>query len=407
MGANPAEGVRARLERVLSEQSLPTNVRDYGKNLLRRFGKPVRVVILGLPGSGKTQLLNMLVGRSLIAEGRRLPSTEVTAGATWRTRITRDDETTRTLDGVVLKAPELAGAKMLTLEAPLGILERISLLEVTADASVESQRQAMEFGAKRAEILIWCTQEFSEVERLLWKLVPGALKDHAFLALTKADELQRAGVLSQRLASLNTTLAEEFCGILPVATLRALAALGDGRAADPAAFAASGGRALRAAVLKHVEQGRRADVDNALLFLRRYETARDGGKNADASATRALDATGRGADASAGSGERREFVEQALHHLRERSDLLAKLVPDASKDKYAGFLSACAETADGLSEMFSTHWDAAACSSLHETISEASEMILLLQLEKGVGPAADAATLLLQVRREVEAELAG
>jgi hypothetical protein len=114
-----------------------------------------------------------------------------------------------------------------------------ALLEVSADASVESQRRAVEFAAKRAQILIWCTQEFSEVERLLWKLVPGGLRDHAFLALTKADELQRAGVLTQRLALMNTALTEEFCEILPVATLRALAALEKGPA-DQAAFAASG-----------------------------------------------------------------------------------------------------------------------------------------------------------------------
>jgi hypothetical protein len=399
MGANPAEGVRARLERVLSAEGLPAAARAYGENLLRRFGTPVRVVILGLPGSGKTQLLNMLVGRNLIANGSSLPSTEITAGASWRTRITRAEGATHGSDGIVLEGTELAGAKMLTLEAPLDILERISLLEASADASVESQRRAIEFAAKRAEILIWCTQEFSEVERLLWKLVPGGLKDHAFLALTKADELQRAGVLAQRLAFMNTALAEEFCAILPVATLRALAALAKG-AGDQAAFAASGGRGLRAAVLKHVEQGRRADFDSALLFLRRHETAGSGGTPVGEPAIEA-------ADASTGSAGGDAFLEQALDHLRKQSDLLAKLVPDADKDKYAKFLSACADAADGLGEMLSSLEHTAASSPLHDLVAEASEMLLLLQLEKGVGPAADAATLLLQVRREFEQELAG
>lgn len=406
MRGNPSDGIHARLNQVLLEESLPSNARDYGENLLRRFGTPVRVVILGLPGSGKTQLMNMLLGRNLIADGRALPAMEITAGASWRTRVSRQDETTLTFDGLVLEGSALAGARMLTLEVPLRTLERINFLEVSGDASIESQRQAIEFGAKRAEILIWCTQEFSETERLLWNLVPNALKDHAFMALTKADELQRAGVLSPRLDLLNATLVEEFCGIFPVATLHALSAFGNNRIADEAAFVASGGRALRAALLKHVEQGRRADVDNALLFLRRFEAARVGEMKAGASAVEPPAHRDPGA-ASAGSGERQKLLERALCHLRARSIQLAELVPEAGADKYATFLSACVETADGLAKLLAEHDSATASTSLPDSVAEASEVMLLLQLEKGMGPAADAATLLLQMRRELEDELAG
>jgi hypothetical protein len=404
MGFHRTDSVRARVERVLSDANLPANVRGYGEKLLRRFGEPVRVAILGLPGSGKTQLLNMLLGRCLLPAGSQLPAMEIVAGASWRTRIARGDATTCTFEHVVLEGPELAEAKMITLEAPLGILDSISLYEAGAEASIESQRQALEFGAKRAEILVWCTQEFTEIERRRWRLVPDALKDHAFLAVTKADELQRDGVLSQRLASMNAALAEEFCGVFPVATLRALAAL-DGERSDQAAFAASGGRALRNAVLKHVEQGRRADLDNALLFLRRYETARSGADIRGTSARGRSD--GVTPAASAGSSDRRALLEQALGHLLDRSEVLAELVPQAGKDKHARFLAACAEAAEELSELFAAHAIGAATVSIHESVSEASEMMLLLQLEKGVGPAADAALLLLQVRRELEDELAG
>jgi len=37
----------------------------------------------------------------------------------------------------------------------------------------------------------------------------------------------------------------------------------------------------------------------------------------------------------------------------------------------------------------------------HEDILEASEMMLLLRLEEGHGPAEDAVTLMLQLRREI------
>jgi hypothetical protein len=400
MRMDRAEEVRTRVKAVVSDGTLPADARDYGEQLLRRFGKPVRIAILGLPGSGKTQLLNMLVGRRLIPDGSSLPALEVIAGASWRTRVAREGDTTQSFDRLVTEGPELAGAWSLTLEAPLGVLERISLLEVAADAKVDSQLRAVETGAKHAEILIWCTQEFTEVERMLWKHVPGALKDHAFLAVTKADELQRAGLLPQRLASMNSALAEEFCDFLPVATLRALAALDDGENSQ-SAFAASGGRALRNAVLKHVEQGRRADLDNALLFLRRYETAGGG-----TGVPRLADATGAAADASVVSSRKRAFADQALNHFRDCANILAQLAPEGGTDKYAKFLSACADALDGLSELLATQGSAAASASFHDTLSEASEMLLLLRLEKGAGPAADAATLLLQVRRELEEELA-
>ena len=45
-------------------------------------------------------------------------------------------------------------------------------------------------------------------------------------------------------------------------------------------------------------------------------------------------------------------------------------------------------------------------SALVEEVEEANEMLILMQLEQGDASAADAATVMLQISREIETELA-
>jgi hypothetical protein len=119
-------------------------------------------------------------------------------------------------------------------------------------------------------MVIWCSQAFTPAERWLWSAMPDRLKDHGFLVLTKADELIREGTLADADRRLDDIVAEEFHSLVPVATLQGLAALCRDTGTDRDALAASGAEALISALLAHVEQGRRADLDAALLFLSRF-----------------------------------------------------------------------------------------------------------------------------------------
>ena len=407
--------ILASLDQLLAMPDLPAPVGSQGKRLRARLTTPVRVVLAGFPGSGKTQLLNLLAGSRIVADGRALPSLLLTYGDAPRTVLTRADDRDEVQAGHVLDPAALRHAVQVTLEAPLPVLRRLSLLEVVTDASIESQRTALEWAAARADILIWCSQEFADAEQLLWRRVPDALKDHGFLVLTKADELHRAGLLSQRIAALDEIVAEEFYSLHPVATLQALSALGRADGSGDAALTASGGRGLIGAVVKHVDQGRRADIDNAMLFLRRHAALAPGAAEpapAPAAGSEAASAAGPAAAASAASAaaptppESDALHAEAARFLRGRAADLCLRLDAGETGNFGTLLNFCAETVDTLADMFLESEPGVTISPLHEEIMEAADMMLLLRLEEGAGPAEDAATLMLQLKREIDVALA-
>ncbi|MGB8622997.1 MAG: hypothetical protein WCD16_09275 [Paracoccaceae bacterium] len=406
----------AGLELLLSGDGVPEAARRHGENLAKRLASPVRVVIAGFPRSGKTQLLNMLAGQTVVTQGLRLPSLRLSFGPDPRTTLTRQDSSEKILEGIVLEHPDARHSREIEVNAPLPILKQVSLQEVVTDASIESQRTAINWACARADILIWCTQDFSEAERILWKKVPDRLKDHAFLVLTKADELHRSGQLTERLADLEDVTDEEFISLQAVATLQGLAAMECDGAPDEAALAASGGRALIGAILKHVERGRRADIDSALLFLRQHgaraagkpETAQDLAPVTDESglppaATAAADAPEPARPAARSSGVHAEAV--AL--LRARAEDLSQQLDSCEGGKFGDFLGRCAGTIDEVADMFMRQEaEEDDFTPLHEEVLEAADMMLLLRLEDGEKPAEDAVTLMLQLRRDIETGMA-
>ncbi|PWE31396.1 hypothetical protein DDZ14_12845 [Maritimibacter sp. 55A14] len=432
-----AKSILSELAPLLAAGTLPRAAQRFGESLAQRLASPVRVAVAGLPGSGKSQLLNMLAGRSVIADGAGLPSLRLRHGSSHRTLLSDRDGNETALDGIALDAPEASQAAGIVVEAPLPVLERMSLLEVVSGASGESQRRALEYGAARADIMIWCTQEFSLAERELWAQVPDRLKDHGFLALTKADLLHKRRQLAQQLADLEDVIDVEFFMIQPVATLQALAALEREGSVDDAALYASGGRALIDGVLKHVEQGRRADIDNAALLLRRYggQTSKQLGSApnpaADTPVTapepapaapprapaadRAPPETAEAAapppappvaEPSAGEAASPAPHAAAAALLRARAETLSRELEASEDDAFGAVLGQCTETMDEIADLFMEHEpEDAEPSPLHEDVMEASELMLLLRLEEGGEQAEDAITLLLQLRRDIETGL--
>jgi len=421
------EQILASLKSTLESDAVPASARKTGENLLIKLTSPVRIALLGLPNSGKSQLLNMLAGRKIIPDGVRLPTLELTVGPLPRTAITRNDQVVHHFDRIALDAADVVDAQSIFVEAPIPILEKISLLEAVSDGSLPGQTAAVKWASEHSDILIWCTQEFNDLELSLWNNVSDALKDHGFLVLTKADELHRSGVLSTRIAALQNIVADEFHSLLPVATLQAVAAVNTDGSRDEAALTASGGRAVLGAIVKHVEQGRRADVDNARLFLLRYG-AQFTKEFSDARGPKPLSAIseiggtrggprlvpqpGKGVvslDEAASDKEDadRKLLKQALAFLQERAANLKEKLENGDSEGFESLLIKCAATADELTEMFSEHEISREdCYALQNDIMEASEMMLLLTLEKGVEPAEDAVTILLQIRREIELRLA-
>ena len=433
------------LEAALSTDQIPAAARGHAEHLLRRLGSPVRVSVMGMPGSGKSELINMLVGRRLLPKDAKLPTTEVVYGDAERMTLTLGDGTSEVRDKLDLSQPLPVDAAFLKLELPARILQRVSLLEVVTDGSPQDLASAAAWAVRRTDIALWCTLSFGGAEAAAWNKVPDGLKDHAFLVLTKADALSAERTLSRRIAALEGVVAEEFHSLFAVATLQAIKAQREDGAVDEQLYHASGGAALAAEILRHAERGRRADFDSAHMFLARFkikpkpsakvdkrpepqvEVSETEEKVADAPApeitSEPVDAPVQDETPPVSEGpaaaeavaeevesekpENVELLMDAVRFLKRRGETLAEAASGLSEGDTKGLIDQCVDAVEYLVDRFSQ--DESGCpvaDAMIDELTEAEDMMILMQVEDGDAPAADAATLLLQLRREMEMKLA-
>ncbi|TCM88162.1 hypothetical protein [Rhodovulum steppense] len=376
-------GVLADLEETLAASDLPGKARDYGKRLLARLRVPLRLVVTGPAGSGKSELARLLCGHAA------------------PTVVTGPGEPSETPSALFCNLVVIE----LGLPSPGGGFQSAGAIEQTSP-----------------DIILWCTQGFAHDEAQIWARVPDNLKDHAFLVLTRADELMCMGVLEERLDDLREVVETEFHSLLPIATAQAAAAMASTETADRALLARSGATALFEALSRMIEQGRSADLDAASLFVRRHSQAalhtRPQTRPLDAPPGMApVEMTNRNgraempqngatdAPACAPALPDPEVVAsaRAIRLLDGHSGDFPDAIGENDPAEIEGLLALCARTTEELGEIIE---DAGLVGDLAEDILEANEMLLLLTLEQDETAAADAVTLLLQLRRGFEARLA-
>jgi ribosome biogenesis GTPase A len=92
--------VAQRLGRALDRGLLPAGgPAEAAERLIERLERSARVALLGLPGSGKSSILNLLVGAVVVPETLRLPTIIVQHGDVARMICTLTDGTTKLLPG--------------------------------------------------------------------------------------------------------------------------------------------------------------------------------------------------------------------------------------------------------------------------------------------------------------------
>lgn len=400
------ESVLPALDRLLDDPALPARAALAGRQLRDRMSSPIRVAILGGKDSGKSQLLNLIAGERLLPDGASLPDTEVRFGSERRYALVDANGEEKPVRAAELMHLGQAAAPLLRIEAPLPVLSTLTLIEVAARDTAAGERAAVKWAAGRADVVVWCSQTFDQAERWLWSSMPDRLKDHGFLALTKADELIRIGTLAERISELADVVADEFHSLIPVATLQGLAALTRPGGVDHDALGASGAEALIAELLAHVEQGRRADLDAALLFLTRYGAASGTAEAADAAPPPAPEPPAVEPDpepappaatepvAAGPAPADPDMLRGAIEILRECGGSLARQM-DADGQNEA-VLESCAQAAQAVADMLET-----GPAPLFDEALDVSERLVLLGLEGDAVAAADAVTLLLQLRRDI------
>ncbi len=427
-----------RLSHAAVMDGLPQNARDHATHLLGRLTSPVRVTLLGLPGAGKSEVFNLFAGERILPKDSGFPTTELAWGDVPSVSITGPDGAKSTME-VVDPASILAlNPAFVSIRLPLPILKRIRLLEPDVPAA-QRAKATVNWALQRTDIALWCTQEFGPEERALWADVPDALKDHAFLVLTKADVLSATGNLTSRISGLADVVAEEFHAMFALATLQALKALKPNGEIDTRLLEASGGEALRSEIVKHAERGRRADFDSAEVFLVRHEIPDDvepapeepvaevsepetpkaepeapkaepkvePAKPKKAEKKPAAKAKADGPEVLDHEVENVTLFSNAAQYLRKRGEGLSDGLEGLSAGETTPMVEQCMDAVDHLLDLFSD--DDSGCPAADafiDELNEATELMVLMQIESGDAPAADAVTLLLQLRRDIETKLA-
>lgn len=373
-----AETTIARLCASAADTTLAKSARAQARELADRLTRVVRIVLMGPKSAGKSALCD-----AIFAQG-------ATQNPATGTRI------------FAAEAPELEevplGKAQQHIKTDLSPFGPAQVIDLGVPEDFEHYENLVAEGIDFADIVLWCTQSFEPEETALWADACDALKDHSFLVLTKADILADAGVLQDRIASLQPIVSEEFHSIFPVTTsqLRHLQVEGD--TATEAQIAASGLKALIDAVEGIVRSGRSADLDSALLFLERHgkgsENTTEILSRCDSKADDVCVAPRADADA--------RFT-GARDVLMQRAFDLAELGFDEAEDDMSEVLELCSDVSidfvDKVRENTADDPDLAPWSLAFE---EASDKIMLMAMENDTRSAADAVTILLQLRRDMD-----
>lgn len=403
--------VVARLETVLETSDVPAPYHRWGARLLSHLRKPVQVVVTGLPGSGKTALLNMLAGQNVLggqgAEGGA-GLCEIAHGSDARTLFERHDGSVSQIAGLARDAVWPQDVRRVRQELPDPELARRSLMEIGLPAHPEAQMTRLQEIVAQADIILWCTDSFTPAEQRLWSAVPDPIKDHSLLVVTMADRQMMRGVLGQTIAALDPIVAEEFLGLYPVATMQGLSALTAGDGVDGDLWASSGGSALSQCIAHQVELGRSSDVDQAQLLLDRLAArsgmVRAGTAPAPAQPREPAQAATEPSQ-SPGSGA---VLNEAATLLQKRAGNMLELLDGSEDMDNDALLDQCVDAVAALTGIIEgAPQDDPDAADLRMDLQDGEEMLLLFQLERGEEAALDAVTLLLQLRKEMVGKTAG
>jgi len=406
----------ARLDRAVASGDMPSAANSLAERISKRLSNPVRLAIMGPQGAGKSQLLNFLAGAEVIPKEAKLPSIMVAWGEAEKTDCTLANGKVKSLNAYDIDEINSLKPVFVRLQMPLPALKMASILEVVTGTKVAEQQRALAWAARSTDIALWCTQKFSETESDLWNTLPGTLKDHSFLIVTKADKFIDKSAREKQLDMLRKTAAEQFHNVYQIDTLWALAARSKDGNIDQTMLSKSGGQDLELAVLNAVDQCIQASLDGAVILFARYEIS----ETAIAAPTPPTPARNKqdappdeptellvSKDAPAPQPGQDNFSTEIVTYLTGRVKELQALLSKSEAPNSEMVMAQCFEDVKWLVDQLSARAENNP-DILHtrDACQDAADMMLLLQLENHDGAVEDAVVLLLQIKRDFEQKIA-
>ena len=183
--------------------------------------KAARIAVLGEFNSGKTTLVNAMLGADVFPAGI-VTRTDLPAVAQYASRpslsMKMADGTRVPLAIENLGQPPPAGARELNYRLPLESLKRVSIVDTpAADMEGAAIDPRIVQACRGADLLVWCTpamQAWKYSEQLLWLMLPTALRKRGVLAVTFADQVTSESDLDRLLIRLHADAGPYFTDIV-------------------------------------------------------------------------------------------------------------------------------------------------------------------------------------------------
>ncbi len=242
------------------------NARAQAEGYLSRLEAPVRIAVVGLARSGKSSLVNLLVGEAVIPTQPRksvMPAVILRHSESNRTTASWWDREDRVFDGLDLPGALAQSPDIISIGIDCEVLRDVWLMDLSDLEDSGAQANTLFVLNRLADMIVWCTNAedpWTAEERHLWGMVPKAVQRRAILLMTHADHLS-AGTLTPTLERLQSTVGAAFRKVLPVSVSDAWRALLGEVSQPERAWAASGIEPFMVAMMEMAVDCRKAELE--------------------------------------------------------------------------------------------------------------------------------------------------
>lgn len=218
---------------------------------------PVRLAMAGRRGSGKSSIINLLLGSDVLSTGdgaETLAPIVMRFGTEERTIAEWWDRAGQSFAGVDLPAALNLQPDLITFELNCEALQDLWLIDLPALEDDGHNREALFALSQLADVMVWCANgcAFADHDDAKFRArIPARLTRHATLALTHMDVMTEAQDDAVQ-AKLQTGHSLPFNACIPIATPLAQRALEGGADLPPTLWTDSGAEELIGAIFDMV-----------------------------------------------------------------------------------------------------------------------------------------------------------
>ena len=240
---------------------------DHAHAFRTRLETPVRVAFSGFPGSGKSSLINLLVGQDVLPVGRQnfaTPAIIVRHARTEKTIAGWWDRPNQEIDGLNLDAAFSLNPDVVSIEIDCDVLKDLWLIDISGLGDKDHGKRALFALMRLADLMLWCSNVKEPVlpnETEIWRSVPGRLMRNSLLVLTHSDVAKEGDKATE--TQFDPDRIKSFRDTIPIATAAAMQAL-RGEVDDPATvWQDSGADHLVTALMTAAVEARETELEKA------------------------------------------------------------------------------------------------------------------------------------------------